>query len=88
MTQGYLRISLFGLPVRGTLAPGIFSGVQEGIIQTAGAPDLQHDLHPEALLTMGPKQASNQSVLQIYGSADLQAGLFLTQKKRANEVTR
>src|SRR6478609_4972417 len=32
----------FGLPVRGTLAPRIFSGVQEGIIQTAGAANLQH----------------------------------------------
>src|SRR5690348_11604287 len=44
----------------GTLAPGTFSSIQEGIIQTAGAPDLQHDLHPEALLTMDLKQESNQ----------------------------
>ena len=68
----------------GTLAPGIFSGVQEGIIQPASAPDLQHDLHPEALLTAVPnKRAINPSckyILQRFTSR-----FFLTQKKRADE---
>jgi len=71
----------------GTLAPGIFSGVQEGIIQTAGASDLQHDLHPEALLTTRFKQESDQPIPQIYGPA-IYKPIFLTQKKQANEVTR
>ena len=64
----------------GTLAPGTFSGIQEGIIQSAGAPDLQHDLHPEALLTMtSNKRAINPSckyMLQRFASR-----FFLTQKK-------
>jgi hypothetical protein len=49
------------------LAPGIFLGIQEGIIQTADVADLQHDLHPEsaAQLCFSNKE-SDQPILQIY----------------------
>jgi len=71
----------------GTLAPGTLVAFKKASSKLPGAPDLQHDLHPEALLAVHFKQESNQPVLQIYDSA-IYKPVFLTQIKRANEVTR
>jgi hypothetical protein len=64
-----------------------FNSVQEGIIQTAGAANLQHDTHPEAPLTVRLKQESNQPSCK-YIVQRFTSQFFLTQKKRANELTR
>jgi hypothetical protein len=50
----------------GTLAPGIITDIQEGIIQTAGPPYLQRDLHPEALLNCASQTREQSTALEIY----------------------
>jgi hypothetical protein len=85
MTQGYVRVSLFGLPVREPWLPASLTDIQEGIIQTAGPCYLQRDLHPEALLTVRLKQKSNQPPSK-YIFSDLQA--VFAQKMRVTEQTR
>jgi hypothetical protein len=65
----------------GTLAPGIFTGIQEGIIQTTNAAPVC--IRKVLLISKTRERSTGRA--NIF--SDLQA-CFLTQKKRANELTR
>jgi hypothetical protein len=55
-----------GLPVPETLAPGIFSDIQESIIQTAGLAVCSTICIRKALLTVRVKTKEQSTVLEIY----------------------
>ena len=82
-----LLVSLFGLPVRETLVPGIFLGVQEGIIQLPMQLTCSTVLHPESAADCGFQTKETLHGLQIYLLAIYQP-IFFTKKKRANELAR
>jgi hypothetical protein len=66
--------------------PESFTGIQEGIIQTAGLAICSTIYIRKALLTVRVKQESNQSFWKYIFSG--LRGWFLAKKKRVNEQTR